>query len=125
MNISSNLLSMKRLHLFVIILLIVSCKMPFPDPVINIGDSGAEVHFTRKITQSDLDQIAAKLKTYNVIIEFIETKFDGGNLSKISFIIGLANGNKGQAATNFVNLRGRPFGFRIKYDGSVLIVGEL
>ncbi|NOT37396.1 MAG: hypothetical protein HOP11_08470 [Saprospiraceae bacterium] len=108
-----------------IYILCISCALGFPEPLININNQGAEVHFTRKMKQEDLNSIKSSLQNYGVEINYLDSKFDGGNLSKLSFEIKTLNGQVGEASTNFVNLRGKPFGFKLKYDGSEFIVGEI
>ncbi|MEP7196312.1 MAG: hypothetical protein ABI851_07305 [Saprospiraceae bacterium] len=106
-------------------LFLSSCKNMYPKPMIDIGTDHAEVHFTRGTSNDQLDFIHNELEKKEIIIEYSNVKWDGGILSQLEFTIKNKFGNVGTAKTNFANLRGRPFGFYIQYDGSVFKVGDL
>lgn len=77
------------------------------------------------MTLSDLDSIKLKLSEHKILIEYPESFFDSGLLSKLTFSISGPNIPIGVGSTNFINLRSRNFGFKIKYDGSLVVIGEL
>ncbi|MEO6189668.1 MAG: hypothetical protein ABIO44_04135 [Saprospiraceae bacterium] len=107
--------------------LLFQCRNMYKEPFVNITHQVAEVHFERPMTQELLNEIKTKLEAEGIIINYTTINWDGKLLSKLGFEIIDNKGRRGAATTNFVNLRGKAFGFRVDLGSGNggLIVGDL
>lgn len=99
----------------------------YKDTFIQFTDQKAEVHFERKTSEVQLEEIKSKLLARGIIITYSPLEHDGQLLSKLGFEIRLPNGQIAKAQTNFVNMRAKAFGFRIRLDvnPNSMMVGDL
>lgn len=112
------------LFIATIFILSTSCNNFIAEPQIDIQDSYADIRFTRKTSNDQLDFIKSELKKRNVEIQFPDIRKDGDLLSELSFELNY-NGNAGYAKTNFINLRGKDFGITIDFSKGEFLVGDL
>ena len=89
-----------------------------------IDENKADVTFTRKASDAQLDSIRLLMAARGAELNYTSVKKDGNLLNELAFTL-TYGGHTGMARTNFVNLRGRPFGYYLEFgQGGKFVVGE-
>lgn len=116
---------MKNISLFILFLLCTQCQNNFPPTTLEITDKKIEAHFTRAATKSQLDSIQQVLTHHKIQLEYTILNWDNEVLSEMEFKVIVKN-QYGIARSNFVNLRGKHFGFMIDLkDDNNFLVGDI
>jgi hypothetical protein len=93
----------------------------------NIENLKVEVKFTNKMDWESLVHVKADLKKKNILLEFVELKFDeNGKLFYIMIKVDCGDGFKGTAGSALNGTK--PFGFKRDYEkgaDSPFIIGVL
>ncbi len=96
----------------------------YPPTTFVIDHDQANVSFTRAASTAQLDSIRELMAQRGAELVYTSIKKDGDKLSELSFTLSYG-GHTGSAKTNFVNLRGKHFGFIVEFrDGGRFLVGE-
>lgn len=107
-----------------VIFTLVNCKNMYAPTTFVIDHDKANVNFTRAASTAQLDSIRQRMAQQGADLVYTSIKKDGELLSELSFTLSYG-GHKAIAKTNFVNLRGKQFGFLVEFrEGGRFLVGE-
>lgn len=120
-------MNFKNLILVISLIYFVDCSFDQKQPYLYFGEDKLEVHFERPMSDSLLDAIDLELRKYNYSIVYPDKSRDGNLLNNLSFVIYKNENVIGVAATHFVNMRAKDFGFIIllNKETEFIKVGEL
>ncbi len=118
------------LYIFYLLAFVLgSCQPVYQKSKVIINDRLVEVHFGRELTDIELDSIKNAVFRKGISLHYLNKKRDGRLLTFLRIEVNNNRGGIARASTNFVNLRAKAFGFRIRLDGendeSSFQVGEI
>ena len=102
-----------------------ACKGLYQEAFIKIEPDYVEVHFERMMPQAVLDKLKTDLATQNIVLEYVDVKYDGDKLNFLSFTV-TYQGRVGVGTTYFVHKH--PYGFIVDNRAGKparFVVGEI
>ena len=112
------------IFLLPVIFALTHCSSMFAPTTFVIDHDQANVSFTRTASTAQLDTIRQLMGQQGADLVYTSIKKDGDKLSELSFTLSYG-GHTGSAKTNFVNLRGRSFGFIVEFRDSWSVKNKL